>query len=81
MDTSFETRDLNLAACIYASGVLLDTTHRNSDVCFFVFRDGERCKELVARYYRGEAMVDAKAYADALRALKDLIFNGYGARR
>lgn len=78
---TFETRDLHLAACIYASGAVLDTTRRNGDVCVFVFRDGGRCKELVGRYYRGEAMVNARGYADALRALKDMIFSGYGARR
>ncbi|MFA4846300.1 MAG: DUF5659 domain-containing protein [Patescibacteria group bacterium] len=78
---TFETRDLNLAACIYASGVVLDETRRDVGVCFFVFRDVGRCERLMRAYYNGEAMVSAKAYADALRTLKDLIFGGkYGAR-
>lgn len=77
----YHSKDLSLSAALLASGAQLEDTRHDRGVCFFVFSDAERCERLMRAYYNGEAMVSAKAYADALRTLKDLIFGGkYGAR-
>lgn len=80
--TRYESKDLSLAAALYALGAPLQDTRHDRGVCFFIFDDAERCEQFVRAYYNGSAMVSAKAYADAMRTLKDLIFGGkYGGTR
>lgn len=78
---TFESKDLSLMAALYASGMQLEDVRNDHGVVFFAFRDAERCKKLTRSYFRSELVVDAKRYAEALRTLKDLIFQGYGAAR
>lgn len=72
---NYRTKDLAEASFLYASGKrLIESEHKDGRV-WFAFQDKPSCEELVCSYWRKEASVDAKTYADALRTLKDLIFN------
>lgn len=74
MDT-FRTKDLPIAAFLYASGKRLFESQNDNGKVWFVFNDKATCENLVNSYWRKDASVNAKEYADSLRTLKDLIFN------
>ena len=74
MDT-YRTKDLPIAAFLYASGKKLFESHRIDGRIWFVFDEKDTCEEMVNSYWRKEASVNAKEFADAIRTLKDLIFN------
>lgn len=71
-----KTRDLYEAAFLYA--------RRSRDFAglepdgrdfLFVFQDGDEYAELAADYYNGKGTVGGKAFADAIKTLKDLVFS------
>ena len=75
MENIYKTKDLSEAAYLYAShqkliGLEEDACGR----CWFIFENGVLCRPLVNSYWRKEAMVNAKDFADAFRSLKDRIF-------
>ena len=72
---NFRTKDLSIAAYLYASGKRLFESHKIDGRIWFVFDDKATCEELVNSYWRKEASVNGKEFADAIRTLKDLIFN------
>ena len=72
----YSTRNLALAAAIVASGQILLRLDRVERVAFFIFSDGRTCGDLETRYWAGTLGVDAKAYADAERTIKDRLFGG-----
>ena len=72
---SYSTRDLNLASFLYASHKKLSRADRNNGRVWFIFEDKLSCEKLVNSFWRKEATVNAKEFADAIRTLKDLIFN------
>ena len=74
MDT-YRTKDLPIAAFLYASNKRLFESHKDNGKVWFVFDDKSSCEEMVNSYFRKEASVNAKEFADAIRTLKDLIFN------
>lgn len=73
---TYKTRDLYEAAFIYAHGgvdfVGLEPAGRD---CLFVFGNEEACKQLTASYYNRQGTVQGKDFSDAIKTLKDLIFN------
>jgi len=71
----YSTRDLSEASFLYASGIKLIRLNKDNDRFWFVFEDKNLCGQLTDSFWRKEASVNAKEYADALRTMKDLIFN------
>lgn len=71
----YRTKDLSEAAYLYASNQKLVTLSKDDRKYWFVFDDKSSCQELVDSFWRKEAVVNARAFADSLRTLKDLIFN------
>jgi hypothetical protein len=78
MNNTHHTKDLAEAAFLYASGRKLAELKKDSGKYWFVFDDRKTCQALVDSYWRKDASVNAKEYADAFRSLKDLIFNKKG---
>ena len=78
MDNVLRTRDLAEASFLYASGVKLIQLDNDNGRFWFVFEDKVLCEQLTDSFWRKEAMVDAKTYAEASRSLKDLIFSKNG---
>jgi hypothetical protein len=58
-----------------ASGLPIVDVIRDGKVCFFVFEDREKALDHCRDFWAGTATVNAKAFSDATRSLKDLIFS------
>lgn len=77
METSdcYRTKDLSESAFLYASKQRLLRLDSEQGRIYFVFENKDSCEELSNSYWRKEASVNAKDFADAMRTLKDIIFN------
>ena len=75
MESYYRTKDLSEAAFLYASNNKLIRVDRNNGIVWFIFEDKSSCEVLVSSFWRKEAVVNAKEFADGIRTLKDLIFN------
>ena len=68
-------KDLYAAAFLYTSKVRLTGTQRDSaGRVWFLFDGIEAPENHLHNFYAKKARVNAKAYADSLRSLKDLLF-------
>ncbi len=65
--------DLYLAAALATAGLVVSRIDRRDGRAVFVFAADDRLPELVQRYYRGALSVDARGFADTVRALKSAI--------
>lgn len=75
MKVNFRTKDLYLSAFLCAKGITLEQVEREDKICWFVFDNDKMVTALTDDYWSGTALCNAKAYADAVRTLKDRIFN------
>lgn len=75
MEMIYSTKDLSEASFLYASGKKLTKLHKDGKRVWFIFDDRLSCEKLVNAFWSKEAVVNAKEYSDAIRTLKDLIFN------
>ena len=72
----YKTKDLAIAAVLYASGQKLDSTEPgNQGQRFFVFEKKPVCESLIQRHYSGDLMINSRQIVDALKTLKSIIFN------
>lgn len=71
---SYRTRDLYFASVLYALDTKLINLTRDGRICWFEFEDKEHCLEVYRRFISKDLLVNAKAYEEAVRTLKDLIF-------
>ena len=72
---TYRSKDLYESALLYASDKKLLSTEKEDNRVWFIFEDKDSCEELSTAYWNKTAQVEAKAFADALRTLKDMIFN------
>ena len=75
MEANFTTKDLNLAAYLYASGQDLAGVERQGTVCWFLFAQRVHCEELATAYWNGKAECGVRLFVDAQRVIKDIIFS------
>ena len=70
------TRDLYEAALLFAcqQKLLRLEKEEKGRSFWFVFLGQKTCQSLVDTYWRRELNVNAKAYTDAIRSLKDRLF-------
>ena len=66
----YETPDLNLAAGLVVAGHALSHIERRDGRAWFVFDPDPGLAGTATRYYTSNLLVDARGYADTLRALK-----------
>ena len=71
---TYKTKNLNLAAYLYASGLKLLNTTREHKEFFFEF-PYEDSKKLVDKYFSDTATVNPRELFARLNALRDLIFS------
>lgn len=76
MKNVFRTKDLYLSAFLCAKSQALEQVDRENGICWFAFEDKTKCEKLANEYWAGKALCNVKAFTDALRTLKDRIYNG-----
>ena len=71
------TRDLYEASLLYACQQKLLRLEKEKEgrSFWFVFNNRSACQSLIDTYWRRELNVNAKAYTDAIRSLKDRLFS------
>ena len=75
MENYYRTKDLSEASFLYASGKRFLNLEKDNGKVWFIFNDKTSCEDLAGSFWRKEATVNAKEFSDAIRTLKDLIFN------
>lgn len=75
MENYYRTKDLSEASFLYASGKKLIRLDKDNVKIWFIFEDKLSCENLSNSFWRKEATINAKEFADSIRTLKDLIFN------
>ena len=71
----FKTKNLNIAAFLYASGLQLTGSTRDAGTVFFEFSPKNKAEELVNNYFSDQAMANPKDLFSKLNELRDLIFS------
>lgn len=72
----FRTKDLTIAAVLYASDQKLDSTElENQGQRFFVFENKPVCESIIQKHYSGDLMINSRHLVDAIKTLKSIIFN------
>ncbi|MBW2044320.1 MAG: hypothetical protein JRI96_05465 [Deltaproteobacteria bacterium] len=71
----YRTKDLAEASFLYASNKKLIRLDNQNGKVWFVFEDKLSCEDLSNTFWRKEAVINAKDFADSIRTLKALIFN------
>ncbi|MCD6371427.1 MAG: hypothetical protein J7L39_01800 [Candidatus Aenigmarchaeota archaeon] len=72
----YQTKDLYLAALLYAKKQrFLGLAEGENSYFLFTFEDKTTCQQLEEKYWTEEIEVNAKAFADAIRTLKDILFS------
>ena len=70
----YETRDLYEAAVIHAfQHPVLEVKRQSDGVCYFVFDDRAHCEKLVSDFRNRVLMINAKAFVESMRTMKDFI--------
>lgn len=68
------TKDLYEAALLQTHNLKLLKLVKEDNYYWFAFEDKTKAEQLSAQFWRKEVKVNAKAYAEAIRSLKDRIF-------
>ena len=76
----YETTDLSLAGALLAAGHPLAHVERRGGRGWFIFQADPGITATVSRYYTGNLAVDARLFADHLRALKSALHDPAGVR-
>jgi hypothetical protein len=71
---NYTTKDLYIASFLYAKGLNFIGLHQEGKVYSFLFEDIEACNKLVLLQWQGKAEVNARAFIEAIKTLKNLIF-------
>jgi hypothetical protein len=75
LDNTYRTRDLAEAAALLVEGMELLKMNREGAICWFIFRDKEKCVELSDKYFFGNLLVPAREFHDTVGKLKNRIFS------
>lgn len=71
----YQTKNLNIAAYLYTSGLRLVRTISVDGEVFFKFSPRDKAEEAINQYFSGTANVNPRDLFARLHDLKDLIFN------
>lgn len=74
----YQTKDLYIASFLYAKDVTFTGINKEGRNCTFLFEDSDTCKKLVLLQFQGKAEVNARAFIEAIKTLKSLIFSEIG---
>lgn len=71
----YQTKNLNIASYLYASGIQFNGTSKVGKEFFFRFEPKFQAEELVNKYFLNKATINPKELFSRLHDLKDIIFN------
>ncbi len=74
-NNTYRTKDLSEASFLYSQSKKLIKLENDKGKFWFIFDDKDSCSDLSESFWRKEATVNAKEFADSIRTLKGLIFN------
>ena len=77
MNNTFETPDFYSSAFLLASGVPLQKTYKQGSQTVFVFEESEESIDLLSQFFAMQANVNASAYAQSIKNLKNIIHADY----
>ena len=69
-----KTKDLYLAAALIACGEKLICSEKSSNEVWFIFENSESLNTLKSKHLTGNLTVNVAQYQNALRQLKNIIF-------
>ncbi len=70
----YRTKELYFASILYALDIKMVEFTRDGRTCWFDFADKNKCGEVYKKFISKDLIVNAKKYEEAIRTLKDLIF-------
>ena len=70
-----KTSDFYLTAYLLARSILLQDSYTDGKRMVFSFIETENANDLMNEFYRSQGQVEPSAYANAIRALKSLIYS------
>jgi hypothetical protein len=73
---TLESVDFYSSAFLLASGEKLQQTYKRRSQTVFVFEDSEEIQNLLNNYFAMQAEINASAYAQAIKNLKNIIHTG-----
>ncbi len=79
MNTPLPTQELvDFYSCAYliATGQKLQSTYKRGSQTIFIFEDSEQIQNLLNNYFAMQAEINASAYAQAIKNLKNIIHSG-----
>jgi hypothetical protein len=71
----YETKDQWTASVLYATGQEMAGKDWLGNVCYFHFKDKERCEAIVNDFYAGKIILDARVLINALKTVKNIIYS------
>lgn len=72
---TLDSVDFYSSAFLLASGENLQSTYKRGSQTVFVFEDSERIQNLLNNYFAMQAEINASAYAQAIKNLKNIIYS------
>ena len=72
----FESVDFYSSAYLIAAGHKLQGTYKRGPQTVFIFEDSEEIQNLLNNYFAMQAEINASAYAQAIKNLKNIIHAG-----
>ena len=71
---NFETNDIYLAGFLQASGLNLDSNHKDGTKTVFCYIQSDKLQQLVESYYNMSAKINPLHYGSALKILKNIVY-------
>lgn len=76
MSFYYKTRDLYEAAVIHSFQYpVIDVQREPDGTCYFTFEDRKECEKMVREFRNRNLMVNARAFIESIRAMKDFIYD------
>lgn len=72
----YKTKNINIGAYLYSSGLQLLNTLKVDKEVFFIFTPKDKAEQLVEKYFAGTARISPREFVARLNDLRDLIFSG-----
>lgn len=72
MNTPYKTKDLGEAAALVSKGMTFNAKF-DGHVCWFVFTDADKAKDLSEEYYFNGLLVDARHFKETTQRLIQII--------
>jgi len=72
---TYRTKELSESAVLLTLGQKIVDVEKIDRICWFIFADSKKCREIANQFWYGQCLVDAKSYYDSIVRLKNRIFS------